>query len=157
MVISLLLLIGIFILIYKNRKAITTAVTNWINPITGYITSKFGYRTNPVSGETGTFHNGIDLSVPVGTPIKAPYSGEVIDINSGGSGGNEIIIKHDNGYKTGYAHLSQINVILNQKIKQGDIIGLTGNTGNSTGPHLHFTLTNLLGIKIDPLTVFTFA
>jgi murein DD-endopeptidase len=71
-------------------------------------------------------------------------------LNSGGPGGNEVIIKHSNGYKTGYAHLTRALVKKGDHIKQGHVIALSGNTGKSTGAHLHFTLTDPSGAKVDP-------
>jgi murein DD-endopeptidase MepM/ murein hydrolase activator NlpD len=122
----------------------------WIKPVAAKITSKFGYRTDPKTGKPGEFHNGIDLAVPSGTPIRSPMSGVVEAVLSGGAGGNELIIRHINGYKTGYAHLSKQLVRKGDKVKQGDVIALSGNTGKSTGPHLHFTLTDGSGSKRDP-------
>lgn len=150
-------LITVSILVHKHRKKIKELAheakekaESWLQPVVAKITSKFGYRTDPKTGKQNAFHNGIDLAVPVGTQIKSPMPGVVFALNSGGDGGNEIIIKHDNGYKTGYAHLSKQLVKKGDKIKQGDVIGLSGNTGKSTGPHLHLTLTDPSGAKVDP-------
>ena len=144
------------IIIY-HRKRIKKKLTEagdtaegWIRPVVAKITSKFGHRTDPKTGKTNTFHNGIDLAVPSGTPIKSPMPGIVETVQSGGAGGNEIIIKHINGYKTGYAHLSKVLVTKGDEVKQGDLIAYSGNTGKSTGPHLHFTLTAPTGVKVDP-------
>ncbi len=141
------------ILVYKNRNKISEAekkAENWLRPAVAKITSKFGYRTDPKTGKQNAFHNGLDLAVPLNTPIKSPMPGVVFSISTVGDGGNQIIIKHDNGYKTGYAHLNKILVKKGDKIKQGDVIGLSGNTGKSTGPHLHLTLTDASGGKVDP-------
>lgn len=149
--------VTIGILVHKHRKKIKELAheakekaENWLQPVIAKITSKFGYRTDPKTGKQNAFHNGIDLAVPVGTPIKSPMPGIVDVITSGGDGGNQVIIKHDNGYKTGYAHLSKQLVKKGDKVKQGDVIGLSGNTGKSTGPHLHLTLTDPSGAKVDP-------
>ncbi|HSH66841.1 MAG TPA: M23 family metallopeptidase [Bacteroidia bacterium] len=145
------------ILLYRHRKKIKSAVEDtmdkaqkWLKPVTAKITSKFGYRTDPKTGKPNEFHNGIDLAVPSGTPVKSPMNGIVDAVNSGGPGGNELIVKHSNGYKTGYAHLTKSMVKKGDKIQQGQVIALTGNSGKSTGPHLHFTLTDPSGAKIDP-------
>jgi murein DD-endopeptidase len=140
---------GIIVLYYfiSRRK--------WITPVKGKISSPFGNRKHPITGIT-TFHNGIDIAVPVGTIIVCPYNGEVIQVNVSDLGGKQIIIMHDNGYKTGYAHLSQQLVIKGEKVKKGQKIALSGNTGKSTGPHLHLTLTNPSGQKIDPESIFKF-
>lgn len=150
-------LVTVGILVHKHRKKIRELAheakekaESWLRPVAAKITSGFGYRTDPKTGKPKEFHNGIDLAVPVGTQIKSPMPGVVFALNSGGDGGNEIIIKHDNGYKTGYAHLSKQLVKKGDKIKQGDVIGLSGNTGKSTGPHLHLTLTDPSGAKVDP-------
>ena len=150
-------LAGTLIVIYYNRKRIRKklgsaedAAEKWIKPLLGKITSKFGYRTDPKTGKQNEFHNGIDLAVPSGTSVKSPMDGIVEAVNSGGPGGNELIVKHSNGYKTGYAHLTKALVKKGDKIQQGQLIALTGNTGKSTGPHLHFTLTDPSGAKVDP-------
>lgn len=134
----------------KQVKQVVGKAQKWLKPVTAKITSGFGYRTDPKTGKPKEFHNGIDLSVPIGTAIKSPMDGVVQIINSGGDGGNQIIIRHTNGYMTGYAHLSKQLVKKGDKVKQGDVIGLSGNTGKSTGPHLHLTMTEPSGAKIDP-------
>jgi murein DD-endopeptidase MepM/ murein hydrolase activator NlpD len=152
--------ISIVILFYRHRKKIVSELNevadkaqNWLKPVVAKITSKFGYRTDPKTGKPGEFHNGLDLAVPSGTPIKSPMKGTVEIVNSGGPGGNELIIKHSNGYKTGYAHLTKALVKKGEKIAQGQIVALSGNTGKSTGPHLHFTVTDPSGAKVDPQKV----
>jgi murein DD-endopeptidase MepM/ murein hydrolase activator NlpD len=150
-------LITLGVLVHKNRKKIKEVAEdaaekaqNWLRPVVAKITSKFGYRTDPKTGKQDAFHNGIDLAVPVNTPIKSPMPGIVDAVTSGGDGGNQVILKHENGYKTGYAHLTKAMVKKGDKIKQGNVIALSGNTGKSTGPHLHFTLTDPSGAKVDP-------
>lgn len=124
-----------------------------IFPVSGKVTSNFGSRI--INGALD-FHNGIDIAVPIGTKILNPYAGIVESVFYNSSGGNQIIIKHDNGLTTGYAHLNSINVVKGQRVGKFEIIGTSGNTGVSTGPHLHFTLTDMHGNKIDPLTLFVF-
>ncbi|HSH66346.1 MAG TPA: M23 family metallopeptidase [Bacteroidia bacterium] len=145
------------ILLYRHRKKIKSRIEdtvnkaeNWLKPVAAKITSKFGHRIDPKTGKPNEFHNGIDLAVPSGTPIKSPMNGVVDAINSGGPGGNELIVKHSNGFKTGYAHLTKTMVKKGDKIQQGQVIALSGNTGKSTGPHLHFTVTDPSGAKVDP-------
>lgn len=143
--------IGLFIRYHRRQvKQIAGNVQSWLRPVTAKITSGFGYRTDPKTGKAGAFHNGIDLAVPVGTAIKAPMDGVVSLVNSGGDGGNQIVIRHTNGYFTGYAHLSKQLVKKGDQVKKGEVIGLSGNTGKSTGPHLHFTMTDRSGAKVDP-------
>ena len=130
--------------ITKNYKK-----NQWIKPVDGPLTSGFGMRKHPVTGES-KLHNGQDIGVGIGTKVFAPRNGTVHNTTPTADGGNQIVIIHDNGWFTGYAHLSKLYVKPGQKVKQGDLIALTGNTGQSTGPHLHFTLTNPKGEKIDP-------
>ena len=125
------------------------------NPVVGPITSKFGKRPAPVAGAS-TYHNGVDVAVAVGTEVKAPWDGTVLNTYSNASGGRQMILKHTNGYRTGYAHLSEFRAQKGDRVTAGQTVCLSGNTGHSTGPHLHFTLTNSAGQKVDPETVFDF-
>lgn len=123
--------------------------TEFENPLpSGRLTSKFGEQ------RSGYIHNGIDLAAPVGTVIVAPASGIVTGKNTSKNGGNQLFILHPNGYRTGYAHLSAYLVNTGDRVKKGQAIARVGNTGRSSGPHLHFTVTNSIGVKIDPLTLF---
>lgn len=108
-------------------------------PLTGNITSSFGNRADPFTGE-GKFHCGIDLAVPAGTHIKASESGKVIFSGYKEGYGNIVVISHSNGYITVYAHNQENKVKLNQFVKKGDLIALSGATGRATGPHLHFEI-----------------
>lgn len=148
-----LVMVVIIVLIYFLTKK--PKKEEFINPITGKITSPFGYRTHPITGEY-LYHNGVDVAVVTGTDIKAPADGIVDSSYYNDVGGLQVVLKHDNGYKTGYAHLSQALVAVGETVKQGQVIAKSGNTGRSTGPHLHFTFTNQLGVKLDPEETFTF-
>lgn len=108
-------------------------------PVAGRITSKFGNRTHPTTG-VASFHNGVDIAVPVGTPVHSPYSGVVKSVYSNNTGEIQMIVDHDNGFRTGYAHLNEALKRPGQKVSKGEVIAKTGNTGASTGPHLHLTL-----------------
>jgi len=106
-----------------------------------------GYYMRPIVGgrKSQGIHgyNGIDLAAPIGTPILASASGEVIISRSGGWNGgygNYIVIRHDNGTQTLYSHNSSNNVSVGEKVNQGDVIGFVGRTGKATGPHLHFEI-----------------
>lgn len=102
------------------------------------ISAFYGYRIHPIY-KTKIFHEGIDFSAPVGTDVYASGDGVVTQATRSNYGyGNIITIDHGYGYKTVYAHLDKIDVRKGQKIKRGQIIGLVGNTGLSTGPHLHY-------------------
>ena len=104
---------------------------------TGRLTSGYGYRTHPISG-VKTFHNGIDIAAPTGTGVYAYASGTVISVSQNNTLGKYIAIDHGNGLVTRYLHLSKFNVNKGDKVGTGDRIGSVGNTGYSTGSHLHF-------------------
>jgi murein DD-endopeptidase MepM/ murein hydrolase activator NlpD len=99
--------------------------------------SGFGHRSDPLSGE-GAVHTGIDISAPMGTGVKATADGIVMRANWNFGYGRCVIVDHGNGYQTLYGHLSRIDVIEGQEIRQGEVVGLVGTSGKSTGPHLHY-------------------
>jgi murein DD-endopeptidase MepM/ murein hydrolase activator NlpD len=111
-------------------------------PLSGPVTSGFGYRW-------GRLHAGIDIGVPIGTPIHAAKAGTVIFSGSMSGYGNAVIIDHGGGFSTLYAHQSRPAVSKGQQVAQGQVIGYSGNTGHSTGPHLHFE-TRINGNPEDP-------
>jgi murein DD-endopeptidase MepM/ murein hydrolase activator NlpD len=106
-------------------------------PVRGQITGGFGERMDPLSGE-GAFHAGIDISAPIGTPVEATGDGVVVAANREAGYGNEILVDHGDGIATKYCHLRQIYVLVGQEVKRGQVIGVVGMTGRSTGPHLHY-------------------
>lgn len=124
---------------------------NFIKPISGgRITSYFGYRDRPnVAGATSN-HQAIDWATPTGTSVVASCGGTVVKAGWVGSYGYAIYIDHEGGRQTRYAHLSKIQVSVGQKVKQGERIALSGNTGASTGPHVHFEI-RINGRAVDPL------
>ena len=105
---------------------------DWYNMISSY----YGYRKNPVTGDN-QFHRGIDIAVPEGTEVYASQDGIVTTAEYNDEYGNYIVIEDSNGFVTKYAHLQSINVTAGQTVKHGAVIGKTGNTGSSTGSHLH--------------------
>ena len=113
-----------------------------------YISSRFGERIHPITGELKN-HNGMDIAANMGTTVYAADGGKVVLAEWYGGYGNCIMIDHGNGYKTLYGHLSYIGVKNGQTVTQGNTIGQVGSTGNSTGPHLHFEVY-LNGSRIDP-------
>jgi len=124
-----------------------------IKPVDGgYLNSSFGYRQDPIDN-VRRFHQGQDITVPTGTPIFAPADGIIKRAYYIGGFGNHIKIQHSSGYSTTFAHLSKIFVRHGQKIKRGDIIGETGNTGRSTAPHLHYEV-HYKGTPKNPLDYF---
>jgi murein DD-endopeptidase MepM/ murein hydrolase activator NlpD len=138
-------LCGAIVLIYYFRGG------KMSYPVNSRITSPYGNRMHPVDGVTA-LHNGIDLAGKVGDKIKAPAPGTVKSIYHNEAGGNQMTIVHDNGYTTGYAHLSKYLVKTGEKVKKGQPIAEIGNTGKVTGPHLHFTMKDSKGQLIDPET-----
>ncbi len=117
-------------------------------PARGPISSPFGYRANPFTG-VRTYHAGMDIVVNTGTPVKTIMDGSVSDTGYNGVFGNYIIVTHSEGYQTLYGHLSAIGVKKGQNVSQGSMIGRSGNTGYSTGPHLHLGLFKK-GAAINP-------
>lgn len=95
-------------------------------------------RYGQAGGWSRGYHTGLDFAAATGTPVFAALAGKVIEVGYAGAYGNNIVILHDNGRKTRYAHLSSTNVSQGQKVLRGEHIGSVGSTGNSTGPHLHF-------------------
>jgi hypothetical protein len=120
--------------------------------ITSPISSVFGWRLHPIQGEW-KFHSGTDFAAEEGTPVVAPISGRVSTADFVGGYGLTVALDHNANQQTLYAHLSQIFVKQGQFVKQGEVIGLVGSTGNSTGPHLHFEVRQLTEqgwIAVDP-------
>ena len=112
------------------------------------ITSRFGYRTNPVSGNYG-FHTGLDLAAAEGTPVSAAFYGKIVETGESDVWGKYVLMEHSEGLSTYYCHLSEIYVEENAVIRQGETVGLVGSTGWSTGPHLHFEV-RINGVRVDP-------
>lgn len=126
-----------------------SSTTPSIWPVTGTITSNFGYRGNPIGGGTG-FHEGLDIAVDYGTPVRATASGKVSMAGWVDGYGNLVEIDHGNGFVTRYGHNSMLLVVQGQEVKAGDIISLAGSTGRSTGPHVHYEV-RVNGTPTDPL------
>ncbi len=119
-------------------------------PVSGHrITSHFGWRIHPIT-HTRRFHDGVDIGVPPGTPIKAADKGLVVHSGWYGVYGKTVLIDHGSGISTMYAHCSRIKVSNGQVVSRGQVIGYVGSTGWSTGPHLHFGVRKY-GKPINPL------
>lgn len=116
------------------------------------VSSGIGARRAPLPGAS-TNHGGIDIPVPVGTPVSAPADGVVEVAAVRGRGGETLIIRHADGSTTGFAHLDKIDVKAGDRVTQGQVVAASGNTGNSTGPHLHWTYRDKDGKRLDPRTV----
>ena len=118
-------------------------------PVAGRIISGYGYRIHPIFG-VRRFHSGIDLAAPYGTLVKAADGGQVVQAGYFGGYGNSVMLYHGGGFATWYAHLSSINVSMGQFVQRGQVVGLVGSTGWSTGPHLHFEV-RINGAPQNPL------
>ena len=141
--------------IYKKVKEDLSRISKIpsIRPVKGgFLNSSFGYRKDPIDNEI-RFHQGQDITVKSGTPVYAPADGIVKRAYYAGGFGNHIKLDHSNGYTTLFAHLSKIKVKHGQNVNRGDVIGLTGNTGRSTAPHLHYEIHHY-GESKNPLDYF---
>ena len=141
--------------IYKKVKEDLSRISKIpsIRPVKGgFLNSSFGYRKDPIDNEM-RFHQGQDITVKSGTPVYAPADGIVKRAYYAGGFGNHIKLDHGNGYTTLFAHLSKIKVKHGQNVNRGDVIGLTGNTGRSTAPHLHYEIHHY-GESKNPLDYF---
>ncbi len=125
--------------------AASAGVSGYMWPLVGTFNDYFGAARGG-----GAYHSGIDLGAPSGTPIAAAASGQVVLASAGYGYGNYVVIRHDNGHETLYAHLSEIWVVQGQWVAQGATIGTVGSTGWTTGPHLHFEV-RVGGAAVDPL------
>lgn len=120
-------------------------------PLEGQATSPFGWRADPFTGRS-RFHAGVDLRAAYGTTVPAAAAGEVVFAGERGAYGNLVILRHEDGLETRYAHLASVEVQAGERIEEGLPIGRVGSTGRSTAPHLHFeVLVN--GERVDPAVV----
>lgn len=133
---------------YLAKKSVMLASTPSIWPARGWVTSTFGGRISPFTGSP-QHHSGMDIANRVGTQVVASADGLVVDAGRDTSLGKKIVISHGYGMKTTYGHLSETYVRVGQKIKRGAKIGAMGNTGRSTGPHLHYAVS-VNGINVNP-------
>jgi murein DD-endopeptidase MepM/ murein hydrolase activator NlpD len=131
----------------KERKSIIAATPS-IWPVQGWVTSEFGYRTSPLGGAK-EFHKGIDIATRVGLQIVAPADGMVTEISYDRDVGHMIKIDHGHGMTTWYGHLLKSAIRQGSMVKRGELIGYVGNSGRSTGSHLHYTVL-LNGVPVNP-------
>ena len=122
--------------------------TGYVRPVEGRLSSKFGPRVHPITGQLRP-HRGVDFSAPTGTPISAAAGGTVTFSGEQGGYGNVVIIDHGDGTESRYAHQHTLDVAVGQTVRAGDQIGTVGSTGLSTGPHLHFEIRRD-GEAVDP-------
>lgn len=130
-----------------RRDLLASTPSTW--PVKGRISSSFGMRSSPFQRGVN-FHRGLDIAAPLGTPVYAPAKGVVAFAGIQSGYGNVIFVKHRAGISTRYGHLSKILVKEGQKVERGDVIGLVGNTGRSTGPHLHYEV-RVGGVSVNPM------
>ncbi|WP_255306030.1 M23 family metallopeptidase [Streptomyces sp. Wb2n-11] len=138
-----------------KKKAAAEKAASWMKPVQHYtLSATYGKGGSMWASK----HSGQDFAVPVGTAVDAVHGGTVVKAGPNGAGdgpayGNAIVVKHDNNTYSQYAHLSKINVYPGQQVKTGQRIALSGNTGNSSGPHLHFEIrtTPNYGTAINPV------
>ena len=131
-----------------SQKQSLLEATPTISPTNGWVTSDFGYRISPYTSRPA-FHQGLDIAAPLGTPVRATGSGVVAFIGYDAGYGNLVSIDHGYGILTRYGHNTEIFVVMGQKIKRGDVIATVGDTGRSTGPHVHYEV-HLNHIPINP-------
>ncbi|MFI8166433.1 M23 family metallopeptidase [Streptomyces sp. NPDC085931] len=137
------------------KKAAKKAKPSWVDPVKKYkLSASFAQN----GGMWQSTHSGQDYAVPSGTRVVAAHGGTVVKAGGNGAGdgpayGNAVVIKHGNGTYSQYAHLSQVKVRIGQVVKTGQEIARSGNTGNSSGPHLHFEIrtTPNYGSAVDPV------
>ena len=140
----------------KNKAQMLSSIPA-IQPISNkdlnYVASGFGWRIHPIY-KTEMMHSGMDFTAPIGTPIHATGNGTVVKVEANGRGfGNNVTINHGYGYQTLYGHMSKMTVRPGQKVNRGDIIGYVGNTGSSTGPHLHYEV-HKSGSPVNPINFY---
>ncbi|WP_316848542.1 M23 family metallopeptidase [Pedobacter psychrodurus] len=146
--------IGEFYDNYLSKITYNVAYTPMGYPHLGSITSGYGHRENPFSGENVETHKGLDIRASYGDLVKSTANGKVIFAGRRGGYGNCIVIKHGNGFETYYGHLSKILVNVDEEVIAGNNIGKVGSTGRSTGPHLHYEV-HKNGKVINPRSFLT--
>jgi murein DD-endopeptidase MepM/ murein hydrolase activator NlpD len=132
----------------QDRSALLSATPS-TKPAQGWYTSRFGYRVSPYTDKP-VMHEGLDIAAAPGTPVYAPADGIITFAGYDAGYGKLVVIDHGYGVETRYGHQSQLHVTNGQKIRHGDLLGAVGNTGRSTGPHLHYEV-RVNGEPIDPI------
>lgn len=130
----------------RASRVLASLPSRW--PVRGPVNSDFGQRRSPWAPNS-EFHSGIDIGAPIGTPVRAPAPGVVVFAGQHPEYGITVIIEHGNDTKSLYGHLSRLNVAVDQSVQRGDTIALTGNTGRSSGPHLHYEI-QVKGQPVNP-------
>jgi murein DD-endopeptidase MepM/ murein hydrolase activator NlpD len=130
----------------RATRVLAALPSRW--PVRGQVNSGYGSRVSPWSAQS-EFHSGLDIGAPVGTPVRAPAPGTVVFAGVHAEYGQILIVDHGNDTKSIYGHLSKVYVVENQKVERGEAIALTGNTGRSSGPHLHYEI-QVKGQSVNP-------
>jgi len=130
----------------RATRVLAALPSRW--PVRGSVNSGFGGRSSPWSSKS-EFHSGLDIGAPVGTQVKAPAPGTVVFAGTHPEYGQTLIVDHGNDTKSLYGHLSRLGVTVNQTVHRGDVIALSGNTGRSSGPHLHYEI-QVKGQPVNP-------
>jgi murein DD-endopeptidase MepM/ murein hydrolase activator NlpD len=134
---------------HLDKKTAVLAATPTILPVRGLVTASYGYRKSPFTGKR-EFHEGMDIAAPHGTPVVATADGIVRFAGPAGSYGNVVFLDHGHGFATAYGHNSTIRVHARQRVRRGEVIAYVGNTGRTTGPHVHYEV-HLEGVASNPL------
>ena len=130
----------------RASRVLASLPSRW--PVRGPVNSDFGQRRSPWAPNS-EFHSGIDIGAAIGTPVRAPAPGVVVFAGQHAEYGVTVIIEHGNDTKSLYGHLSRLSVAMDQPVQRGDTIALTGNTGRSSGPHLHYEI-QVKGQPVNP-------
>jgi len=132
---------------FEDQQALLAAAPS-IWPVRGWVTSDFSVRLDPYTGER-VMHEGLDIATAMGTPVRAPADGTVVFGGVEGGYGHVLVIDHGYGLKSRFGHLSRIDVKVGQKVHRGDYVAAVGNSGRSTGPHLHYEV-RVNGVSDNP-------
>jgi murein DD-endopeptidase MepM/ murein hydrolase activator NlpD len=117
-------------------------------PLHGWVTSEFGRRPHPLSGGL-EMHTGVDIASPIGNEVRAPAAGEVLFVGEQPGYGQVLVLRHGQGYTTRFGHLERTVVVAGQEVQEGQLIARSGNTGQTTGPHLHYEVRRF-HLPVDP-------
>jgi murein DD-endopeptidase MepM/ murein hydrolase activator NlpD len=132
----------------EQRSIYRSTPGGW--PVEGHISSPFGRRVHPITGESA-FHSGVDIRAPIGSPVRATADGIVSFSNWHNDSGYIVVLEHGHGFSTAYAHNKANSVTLGQRVRKGQVISLSGATGDSTGPHVHYEVWKD-GKHVNPAT-----